>query len=586
MFKKTILIIIFLTAVFLINVDGFCASVKPAFDFQNIPQKRPKPEEYCFDYDKVLSEDAVKEINEQGDSLKRNFDIDFVVLIVPDLQERDIVEYTADLFSKWEIGQSTQGKKGILILIARKEQKIKIEIGYDLEGIYTDMYVGQVEREILKEFLEQADWERGFLAAIESFLFRIFHKGLAEEIKGISSPDKDLNYYSQGAGAANVFDFGAALKRPLPDNYAQLKTYFSAQPTPELAFERYMELCAKEVKHNNDLTLFTELSNEFWKGWKHTSGQSKVEAQEISGRPYYIKQKDNHAVVFFPATDPKDLKKSCLYFLSRSASGWQVDINTMTRSLRCVGPGWWTVQDIFQPYSEIIMEDYNLVNGFLKSWNDQSGYNHYYILDSYFYDEKEPGVHLGGSEKYESLSNLRRGDSILSVNREKIRNAKQLWDILDNTTAGEEYTFTLLRNGKQMTVKEKFISNPDGFELFRPCLKTPRRWLGVYMVQSLDSEWRHTMKLRDQGKFEHSSLCAILEVYPGSPADKAGLKPNDLIVDYGVDDDNGEIMPYDVIKCLYQTKPGETMELTILRDLKDIMKIKVTPEETRHEGYF
>jgi C-terminal processing protease CtpA/Prc len=232
------------------------------------------------------------------------------------------------------------------------------------------------------------------------------------------------------------------------------------------------------------------------------------------------------------------------------------------------------------------MEDYNLANGFLTSWDDQSGYNHYYILDSYFYDEKEPGVHLGVSQTYESKSNLKTGDSILSVNGEKIRERKHLWDILDKTIAGEEYTFTLLRNGKQMTVKEKFMSNPDGFELFRPCLKTPRRWMGVYMVQSLDSEWRHTMKLRDQGKFEHSSLCSILEVYPGSPADKAGLRPNDLIVDYGMDDDNGEIMPYDVIKCLYKTKPGESMELTIVRNLNSIIKIKINPEETRYEGYF
>ena len=98
-----------------------------------------------------------------------------------------------------------------MILIAKKEQKTKVEVGYDLEPIYTDLYVGQVEREILTEFFEQAIWDKGFLATIESFTFRIFNNDLTREVKEIASPlGGDLDYYSQGAGASHVFDFGSA----------------------------------------------------------------------------------------------------------------------------------------------------------------------------------------------------------------------------------------------------------------------------------------------------------------------------------------------------------------------------------------
>ncbi len=584
MFRKIFVIVVFLAVGVFINVEVFSfSSEQPAYSW-DIPQKRPGQGQYCFDFVKVLSPEVVHEIDTEGEGLKRAFDIDFVVLIIPSLGGRDVIEYTADLFSKWEIGKSTQGKKGILILIAKKEQQIKIEIGYDLEHIYTDLYVGQVEREILKEFLEQADWERGFLATIESFLFRIFNKDLMEEIKGISSPDSDFDYHSQGAGATNVFDFGAALRKPLPETPQEIKEYFSAQPTPGLAFERYMELAAKAVKHNNDLTLFTDLSNEFWKVWKNTSGQSRAEAEDISGRPYMIKQKDNHAVVIFPENNAEKLKKSPMYYLLKTDQGWQIDINTMTRGMRCVGPGWWMVTDIFHAYSQIILEEYNLVNGFLTRWDDPGGYHNVHRLAEGLYDENEPGFHI--SVFYEEKSKLKRGDSILAINGENIRDWKQLWSFFENAPAGRSYSIELIRNGKKMKVTETLMGYPDGFKLFRPCLKTPRMWFGVYMVQSLDLEWRHTMELRNQGMFRYSSLCAILDVYPGSPADKAGLKPNDLILDYGMDDDNGEIMPYDVIKCLYKTKPGESIELTVLRDMKHKMKVKVTPEETWHKGYF
>lgn len=553
---------------------------------KSIAKRRPSHEKWCFDYARVLPANVEEDINDEGRSIQKAFDVDFVVAIVPDLGGRDINRYAVDMFSNWEIGKSTQGKKGILILIAKKEQRTRIEVGYDLEGIYTDAYVGQVEREILKEFLEQAEWGVGFSATIENFVFRIYNKDMKTEVKSIKAPDKDLDYYSQGAGAQNVFDYGAALKKTLPEDYQEIKQYFSAQPTPDAAFQRYMELKVKMVKHNNDLTLFTDLSNKFWKGWKHTSGQSRAEAEHISGKPYIIKQKEDHAVVFFPESDPEKLKKTPMYYLFKADEGWQVDINTMTRGMRCVGPGWWMVTDTFHPYSAIILEEYNLVGGFLTPWNDSKAYAHFSNLDSYFYDKNEPGHHINVYHGYENKSQLKRGDSILSVNGEKVRDVSHFWGFFRGTQAGASFEMELLRDGRKMKVTETLGGSPDGFRLYRSCLKTPRQWIGVYMVQALDSEWRHTMKLRDQGKFRYSSLCSIIDIYPGSPADKAGLKPLDLIVHYGAPDDNGEIMPYDVTRHLYKMKPGETMNLTIVRDLNKIMNIKVTPEETMHRGYF
>jgi len=167
-FTLAIITCVLIAAVFII-VNPFSFSMD-----EPVPKKRPEPDKYCFDFVGVLPQELIREINTQGNGLKRAYDIDFVVAIVPSLGKKDIVEYTADLFSMWKIGKSTQGSKGILILIAMKEQQIKIEVGYDLEEIYTDSYVGQVEREMLKEFLEQADWERGFLATIENFAGRAY----------------------------------------------------------------------------------------------------------------------------------------------------------------------------------------------------------------------------------------------------------------------------------------------------------------------------------------------------------------------------------------------------------------------------
>lgn len=555
-------------------------------DRASVPDKRPSAGQWCFDFAGVLPPEVKKDIDSQSRGIQLAFDVDFVVAVVPELEGIDIDKYALDLFSNWEIGKSTQGKKGILMLIARKEQEIRIEVGYDLEHIYPDAYVGRTENEILREFLEQREWGIGFLATIENFLYRIYNRNLQDEVRESSSSEGKLQYYSQGAGAKTVFDFGAALNRPLPDNYDELKRYFSAQPTPEQAFKRYMELCANAVKHNNDLTLFTELSNEFWKEWKHTSGQLKQEARDVADRPYFIRKKDEHAAVFFPSEDPEELKKSPLYYLSRSEKGWQIDINTMTRTLRYTGPGMMVVTGIFHPYSEIIMQEYNIVDGFLTRWDDPTGYRHFFRLGRGLYDENEPGFHIFVRNDYKHKSRLQTGDSIISVNGEKPRDWKHLFSFFRGVPAGSSYEIELIRNGRKITVTEKLGKNPDGFKLYRQCLKTPRRWIGIYMAKSLDKEWEYTLKLRKQGELRYSSLCYILEVCPDSPADKAGLKAGDLVVDYGVDDDNGEITPYDIIRCLYNTEPGESIEFTVLRDLKHKRKITATPEQTTHKGYF
>ncbi|MFW6011696.1 MAG: TPM domain-containing protein, partial [Desulfosalsimonas sp.] len=567
--KKTILIIF---PLLLITVFPACDSRKEA-----VPEKRPSSEQWCYDFAGVVAPEVEKDINDQGRGIKRAFDVDFVVAVVPDLGGKNVNKYALDMFSNWEIGRSTQGKKGILMLIAKAEQKIRIEIGYDLEHIYPDAYVGQTEDQILKEFLEQEEWGLGFLATIENFLYRIYNRDMQEEVRQTSSPDDNLRYYSQGAGAEGVFDFGAAKDRPLPDNYDQLRRYFSAQPTPELAFKRYMELCANAVKHNNDLTLFTELSNEFWENWKHTSGQLKQEARDAAGRTYFIREKGNHAVVFFPAENPEDLKKSPMYYLYKSEKGWQVDINTMTRSIRYSGPGYMVINEIFHPYSEIIMKQYNIVNGCLARWDDPTGYRNFFALGSGLYDENEPGFHI--AVKYESKSSFKTGDSIISVNGKKPRDWKHLYSFFKDRPAGTSYEIELIRNGMRMTVTEKLIENPDGFRVLKKAMKTPRPWLGVYMVKSLDREWQHTKHLRDQGKIRYSSLCYISEVCPGSPADKAGLRPGDLIADYGIKDNNGEITPFDIIKCLYNTELGESINLTILRNLEDKKEITVRSVE-------
>jgi uncharacterized protein len=63
--------------------------------------------------------------------------IQLVVATVKSLQGSDIETYTNQLFRLWKLGQA-QKNNGVLLLVAPNEHKVRIEVGYGLEGTLTD----------------------------------------------------------------------------------------------------------------------------------------------------------------------------------------------------------------------------------------------------------------------------------------------------------------------------------------------------------------------------------------------------------------------------------------------------------------
>ncbi len=60
-----------------------------------------------------------------------------MVATVDSLQDRDIETFANLLFRKWGLGDK-KTNNGVLLLVAPKERKVRIEVGYGLEGVLTD----------------------------------------------------------------------------------------------------------------------------------------------------------------------------------------------------------------------------------------------------------------------------------------------------------------------------------------------------------------------------------------------------------------------------------------------------------------
>ena len=91
------------------------------------------------------------------------------VLTIPSLNGEVLEEYATDVFRTWALGQA-DADNGVLLLIARDDRKIRIEVGYGLEGELTDRLAGYIIREEMTPRFRAGDFESGILGATEAIL--------------------------------------------------------------------------------------------------------------------------------------------------------------------------------------------------------------------------------------------------------------------------------------------------------------------------------------------------------------------------------------------------------------------------------
>jgi uncharacterized protein len=85
----------------------------------------------------VLSAAERERLTAKLADLEQKSGIQLVVATVSSLQDQDIEPYANELFRAWKLGEKTKNN-GVLLLVAPKERRVRIEVGYGLEGTLTD----------------------------------------------------------------------------------------------------------------------------------------------------------------------------------------------------------------------------------------------------------------------------------------------------------------------------------------------------------------------------------------------------------------------------------------------------------------
>lgn len=139
------------------------------------------------DYAKMLETRDVQIIENYLEKLNRDTGIQIAVLTVPSLEGDDLERFSMRTVEQWKLGQAGKDN-GVLLLIAAAEKKIRIEVGYGLEGILTDMQCGLIIRNLIAPHFKNGDYGKGIIGAVQK---------MANLAAGGDAGDIDESYASE-----------------------------------------------------------------------------------------------------------------------------------------------------------------------------------------------------------------------------------------------------------------------------------------------------------------------------------------------------------------------------------------------------
>src|SRR6516162_1088608 len=95
--------------------------------------------------------------------------IQLVVATVASLQGSDIETYANELFRFWKLGEAKKNN-GVLLLVAPKERKVRIEVGYGLEGTLTDALSSVIISSAIIPRFKNKDYSGGIERGVDGII--------------------------------------------------------------------------------------------------------------------------------------------------------------------------------------------------------------------------------------------------------------------------------------------------------------------------------------------------------------------------------------------------------------------------------
>lgn len=128
-----------------------------------------RPEGRVTDRTRTLSGNEIAALEQKLADFEGETTNQIAVLLIPSLGGDSLEDYSIRLAEKWKIGQKGKNN-GVILLVVKNERRLRIEVGYGLEGALPDGLAGSIIRDEIAPRFKAGQFYRGIDAGITAIM--------------------------------------------------------------------------------------------------------------------------------------------------------------------------------------------------------------------------------------------------------------------------------------------------------------------------------------------------------------------------------------------------------------------------------
>ncbi|WP_277057828.1 TPM domain-containing protein [Trichlorobacter lovleyi] len=121
------------------------------------------------DYAGMLSPATARSLEQKLAAFENETTNQVVLLTIPSLEGDVIESFAIRVAEAWKIGQKDKSN-GVILILAKKERKIRIEVGTGLQGVLPDITAGQIIRNVIAPELRAGNTDQGISAGLGAII--------------------------------------------------------------------------------------------------------------------------------------------------------------------------------------------------------------------------------------------------------------------------------------------------------------------------------------------------------------------------------------------------------------------------------
>ena len=168
----------------LVSLMGFLLLSSPSFAAFEVPKLKTR----ILDQANLIDAASEQKINQLLAGHEKASSNQIIVVTLKHLQGYSIEQAGVEMGRAWGVGQKEQDN-GIVLILAQAERKVRIEVGYGLEGVMTDAVSATIIQEYILPRFKTGDFSGGLLVGTQAIVAALGGEVIAPVAKSRKSGD-------------------------------------------------------------------------------------------------------------------------------------------------------------------------------------------------------------------------------------------------------------------------------------------------------------------------------------------------------------------------------------------------------------